>query len=315
MSPARSSAYKVPYEIRSAKQVERHMMMDVFERLSRASFPIGDYQYTGFGALTFVDFIMFHRFLGLKKLVSVEYDASLKSRVEYNRPFGCVEIEIDLISNVIPKLDRDTRHILWLDYDYPIDKSIAADFSNGLSILPTSSILIVTVDVEPPDPDAGPKEWRETYEEEVGHYLRAGLSDTDFAQSVLPRRNIEAIQNIIGEAMAVRAGVVFEVLFSFLYSDGHQMLTIGGVIAGEAERRQIAAADLEHAKYARRSLDAAPYEINVPMLTRKERNYLDKFMPCEDTWRPRAFKLSKDDVLNYRDIYRFFPSYAELFLG
>jgi hypothetical protein len=52
----------------------------------------------------------------------------------------------------------------------------------------------------------------------------------------------------------------------------------------------------------------------VPCITRKEKSYLDSHMPCADGWKPAACGLSTEDAQAYREVYRFYPSYAELLL-
>jgi len=64
-----SSSYRVQYDLRPAKQVERRMIIDALQRLSTAGFPITDYQYTGFGAIYFVDFIVDPDFDSSKKVL------------------------------------------------------------------------------------------------------------------------------------------------------------------------------------------------------------------------------------------------------
>ena len=49
------SCLKVQYELRSAKQVERRMLIDALQTLSASGFDISQYQYTGFGSVYFVD--------------------------------------------------------------------------------------------------------------------------------------------------------------------------------------------------------------------------------------------------------------------
>ena len=114
MSVRSRSSLKVPYDLRPAKQIERRMLVDGFQRLAQAGFPIRDYQYTGFGSLYFVDFVLFHKLLGIHRMLTVEHDQSLADRVEFNRPFDCVEIAMKSAGEVIPSLARDLRHILWL---------------------------------------------------------------------------------------------------------------------------------------------------------------------------------------------------------
>jgi hypothetical protein len=107
-----SSSYRVQYDIRPAKQVERRMIVDALQRLAAAGFSIADYQYTGFGAIYFVDFILLHKLLGLNNLVSLEQETSLESRIWFNKPFSCIKIKMVSASAEIPNLSRDVKHIV-----------------------------------------------------------------------------------------------------------------------------------------------------------------------------------------------------------
>ena len=90
------------------------------------------------------------------------------------------------------------------------------------------------------------------------------------------------------------------------------MLTMGGMIGGPAEKRLLRASGLRDTVYYRSDFESPPFEIKVPRLTRKERVYLDREMPCADGWAPGDFDLTPDEVLHYRDIYRFLPAFAEV---
>ena len=88
-----ASYLKVDYNLRPAKQIERRMILDTFHNLGTVGFPIRDYKYVGFGSIYFVDFAMFHKLLGIRKLLSrsspptVEPDAS--SSTVSTLPVGC----------------------------------------------------------------------------------------------------------------------------------------------------------------------------------------------------------------------------------
>ena len=81
------------------------------------------------------------------------------------------------------------------------------------------------------------------------------------------------------------------------------MLTLGGMIGTEAERRQINGSQLPDTRFIRQKLDLPPFEIIIPRLTRKERLYMDYAMPCNDGWKPAAFELSAEAVNAYREVY------------
>jgi hypothetical protein len=92
------------------------------------------------------------------------------------------------------------------------------------------------------------------------------------------------------------------------------MLTIGGMIATDAETRKVEASTLRSASYYRADFSCAPYSIRVPNLTRKERMYLDREMPCADEWTTDEFEVSAESIRDYREVYRYLPAYAELLL-
>jgi len=322
-----SSSLRVQYDLRPAKQVERRMIVDALQRLQPAGFTITDYQYTGFGAIYFVDFILFHKLLGMSKLLSLERATSLAKRMEFNKPFKCVDIKMEPASAAIPNLSRDTLHFLWLDYDGIIRKDFLSDIQSAITILSAGSILLVTVDVEPPeeqdykevDPDfdgskevMGPKHWRQYFEFQAKTYLRLGLTDSDFGKAELGSRTSEILKASFIRSMVPRAEMEFLPMFNFVYKDSHSMLSMGGMIAGPSEKRNLLSTTLRDTKYYRDSFDTPPFEISVPRLTRKERIYLDREMPCADGWTPKEFDLDPDELRKYREIYRFLPAFAEI---
>ena len=305
----------VRYDLRPAKQVERRMFIDALQILQQASFPIRDYQYTGMGSIYFVDYILLHKFLGIQRMLSVEISDSIKKRVHYNKPFETVELEISPIGSVIPDLARDQQHILWLDYDNVICSDYISDVVQAASHLSPGSILLVTLDAEPPGPrENGPAMWREHFFQHAREYLEYGSGIETFGRKKLPGLCVAILDKAIGKALAGRRNVEFLPLFNFRYADGHQMLTVGGMICSSSEKRRLRGSAITKASYYRGDLGAEPFEIHVPAVTRKERLYLDSNMPCPDGWRPKEFELSQEDIEAYREVYRFLPAYAELLL-
>jgi len=180
--PTESSSLKIPYNLRMAKQIERHMIVDALQILSRAHFPISDYQYTGLGSIFFVDFIMFHKILGIHRMLSVEFSKKIKKRVKFNRPFRNIKIEYGRIGEFIPSLSKDLKHMVWLDYDYRLNRDdVLTDVILACSELSCGSILLVTVDLEMPKLDRGQKtywtaqERFEYYSEQAGQFFEQNI--------------------------------------------------------------------------------------------------------------------------------------------
>ncbi len=308
----RESWRRVPFELRPRKQIERRMIVDALMRLSACGFPIRDYQYTGMGSVFFVDFILFHKIIGIHRMLSVEASVKIRRRIEYNIPYAIVETHIGPASDVIPTLDPKIKHLLWLDYDGPIDEDVLHDLQSASTYLPQGSVILVTVDLTPSDLYKSADQWQEHFLEFAEPLLPASGGNI-FGASHLPKTHAVVIKNTIKEGTAAR-GFEFHPLFDFLYADGHKMLTFGGMIVGSAEKNRLADLDASDATYFRFKAEDPPYEIDIPNITRKERLYLDQNMPCPDGWKPDAFEMDTDAVRSYREIYRFFPPYAELAL-
>jgi hypothetical protein len=305
------------------------MIVDALQRLQAAGFSISDYQYTGFGAIYFVDFILLHKLLGMNRLVSLEHQASLERRIQFNKPYKCVEVKMAPASSEIPNLSRDIAHIVWLDYDGVLRSDFLADIQSAITVLCPGSILLVTVDLEPPEEHdykeidstfdgsknvMGPKQWKRYFEHHASRYLGLHLTESDFGRVELRTRTAEVLQACFKGSIAPRRHMEFLPMFNFIYRDSHWMLSIGGMIGGEAEKRKVRGSTLGRTRYYRNAFSTPPFEISVPRLTRKERMYLDQDMPCEDNWVPGGFEIDPVELQRYRDIYRFLPSFAEIFV-
>ena len=89
----KSSYEKIDYRLRPAKGVERKMLANAFWRLA-AFDKIERYRYIGMGSVYFNDFILFHKVLGIKKLISIEGEDNpeKQKRFKLNKPFRCIDL-------------------------------------------------------------------------------------------------------------------------------------------------------------------------------------------------------------------------------
>jgi hypothetical protein len=305
---------KVFYDLRPAKQVERRMLIDSFQLLMAGNFKIRDYQYTGMGSVFFVDFILLHRLLGLRRFLSAEVVIESEKRVQFNKPFKDIEIRMEPISAVLPHLDKDLQHILWLDYDGKLTADLLSDVVFAAQTLSAGSLLLVTIDTEPPTDEDDPDEWQKYYEREAHSFLGSGLTPADFSRSLLADRSAEAVYNAIRNGLSGRSSLKFRSLYKFKYADGHEMITVGGMLATDSHRTMLAGCDFSTATYLVSDEKAAFYTIRVPRLTRKERIYLDREMPATAAWKPKDFDLEPEDLAAFREVYRYYPIYGELLI-
>lgn len=319
MSSIGKSHQKVHYEFRPAKQVERRMLLHALHALRDLGYHISSYAYTGLGSIYFIDFVLFHRYLGLSNLTSVEGDPEVRKRVEFNCPYDLIDVVHADISSQISRLSPERRHILWLDFDSILTEDMLDAVQLASTQLSVGSLLLVTVDVEPPGrPEDGlkgynPTVWMRYFKAEAEGFLWRGVTRKDFVRDALPATNARILRAAIEEGLRTREAELID-MFSFLYADGHRMLSLGGMIGTDDDRKRLQSLDREELFFLTDDIVASPFRIRVPLVTRKERHYLDQNMPCRKGWSPPKFEMKPEDVADYSAIYRYYPAYTEMLL-
>jgi hypothetical protein len=140
---------QINFSLRPAKSIERKMLCEAFRRLAEFGH-VSDYRYIGFGSTYFSDFILVHKTLAIRNMLSIERDDFNKARFEFNRPFHCIKLYFGESNDVLPELGwRDVRTICWLDYDGKLDSSVLTDVRLFCANAVSGSVLVVTVNAEP----------------------------------------------------------------------------------------------------------------------------------------------------------------------
>ncbi|MDE0334109.1 MAG: hypothetical protein OXI64_04055 [Defluviicoccus sp.] len=316
MSADSSKSYlSVAYDLRPAKQVERRILLDFFRRLAGCGVPVESFRYTGMGSIHFIDHVLFHKYLGITKLVSVERDEDIKKRVKFNRPFKNVDIEIMEIGDYVPCLNADERHIVWLDYDYRLSRDMIEDVRSCANHLSIGSFILVTVDVEPSRQSKGNSDNYEYYKEVAGLLWKQSWSASDFANSELHLRALDILALAFREGISGRTGIDALPCFKFVYADGHKMATLGVHIGGALQMCNLKRVKESGAEYLVIDFDGDPFNIDVPVLTRRERLYLERLMPSHDNVAGKPIGIGEEDIERFSKVYQFLPSYAELMIG
>ena len=317
------SYLSVHYGLRPAKQVERRMLIDSLQLLSEVSFDVRSYSYLGMGSIHFIDFALFHKWLGIRDMLSVELSTDIIKRVKFNAPYqGLIKTKVGIsIGDALNDIDRERQHLVWLDYDSVLSAEMLQDVALAVSVLCPGSILLITVDTEPPVKTANRRESTPDNLKLSADYFLGVASELlhpfpalgDFEYEKLPSINARIVASQIGTTVRNRSEV-FQPLYSFLYADGHRMLTVGGIIVTKKQLSRLKKSRLFQEDYMRTKRLDDPYRIEFPILTRREQLHLDANMPSDDGWTPAEFELSPEEVQKYRSIYRFYPAYAELLL-
>src|SRR5579862_9115471 len=144
-----SGSYRaVHFGLRTAKHIERKMMAEALLRLDRGV-PLNNYKYIGFGAIFYIDFLLFHRLLGITSMLSIEQKASHQERFRFNLPLGIIELDFRHSNEVLPSLNWHNPAIVWLDYDEQLIDPVFADIETVASRAAAWSVLIITVNAHP----------------------------------------------------------------------------------------------------------------------------------------------------------------------
>lgn len=312
------SANKINYEIRPCKFAERRMLVSSLARIIGATKK--QYQYIGFGALSFVDFKLFHRELHIDKMYSIEGYEYSTQRLELNKPFSCIEILKGTSTTELNKIDLSTPSIIWLDYDGTLEKSMFEDFDIVLSKVPVGSVFIVSCNRElkknDTESDIKYPYTRSEFTEEFGNLVPFGLAEnccaepntsatlklmfTNYCKRVLMERMKES-----GEKLS------FDVLYNFKYKEnrGARMYTFGGILLDESISRE----ELNIADYKFIATEA-PFDIDAPILTDRETNYLNQILGVKDKEKQTISDriVSEKELSDYKKLYKYLPSFHDV---
>ena len=107
--------------------------------------------------------------------------------------------------------------------------------------------------------------------------------------------------------------IEYKQLFDFCYRDGDRMLTIGGLLFERGQSLKMLSCGFDQLDFTRSSTkaNAKPYFIEVPKLTYREIRHLDRQLPRAKSKRLALPKVRAEDIKNYENIYRYFPTFAE----
>src|SRR6266705_1749936 len=186
---------KFNYLLRPSKQVERKLLIETMHHLSAASgYPIYSYTYLGLGSIYYADFMLFHKYLYIKKMTCVE-SSKIPNRMKFNKPFKFIKLQMKPVSEVISQLGPKTRYLVWLDYDTPLSLAKLADLDGFSQVLAPGSVLLVTVDAESRhfmEAEDGPEDKTEAglvlfLNENFGHLLIDDIKEADLSKNDFPR--------------------------------------------------------------------------------------------------------------------------------
>lgn len=322
---------RINYYLRPNKQVERKILIDILLHF-RKLFDMKHYGYVGMGSVYYYDFILIHRILGLKKLISFDSADTVK-RFEFNKPYDFIKFLPGLSTEYLSKHDwKSGNHVFWLDYDgyfYANSESILNDIKLLAQNCNSNDIVFLTVNSTPP-PSTSKKDFLSDHSKYISSHLN---NNTSLKHENFPY----LIQNIMHNAF-VNENLFhtskYTKLCSFVYKDQAPMYTIGGFFASDSKILPDVQKLHDYISFDKNHID----EILIPHITYKEKHYLDNNIDKIKKWydeysilismtepntsthleilkemlrKEMDFELDPQQVANYIKHYRFMPQYFE----
>lgn len=287
------------YHLRPNKSVDRLVLLEMLRtlKLSGAEFPD---TYIGLGGPYLEDFRLISQEFPDMELVCIERDGETLKRQEFHAcssKLTCVPGTLgEYIASDFPS---DRPVVVWADYTGMLRECLS-ELADMIRKVVPGSLLRMTVRAETPVrsklgispwkyPRKVPPEKREDFEKLRDSYRHDMAVDgavfrsdwfswMDFSPSAFP----QVLARMIGAVAETSCSrpKTFLSLHTVKYSDGTIMLSKTGMICHEDDRTLLAQHFHEHCLYCSVDVDAVD-EIDVPILTTKERLHLEKVLPSD----------------------------------
>lgn len=327
---SRTSGQKINYSVRPGKSIERKMIKDILSRLFVFD-DLSKYQYIGFGSKYFTDFILFHKSLNFKKMISLEKDADDAERYNFNKPFQCIDIFFESSSDWIDtKTAIDEPTIVWFDYDQIFSKYMVDDCCQLARILPSSSLFAISFNYTVPKidflkntiEDLTIDNYQKWFEYLFGGSLISPNMDTrgledkfKYLQRIIPIL-IRALEKVIIERNLLisdpQMKLMLKPTFSFTYRDGAPMATFGWMLLNSEDQAKFDLMRLHEFEFYEPDM-INPYDIDPANLTIREIRYLSEIVSGSleiDEESAKYFKA--DEIDSFRKLYKYFPAFTEI---
>jgi Putative O-methyltransferase len=307
-----NSPKKLNYETRPIKFTERKMLLASLSKI--CNFFIGDYQYIGFGGISFTDFKLFHKELNIDSLISIEGGSFSKEKVEFNSPYSFIKIINDLSTNALKSIDLSGKNLVWLDYDGTLDNYMFQDIQLLFSKLPEGSIYMITCNRELKSKSEAREYTIAEFEDKFGNLSPFGIKPKDFSGTNNYKTIRKMLLNVIESTLKYRnssegSNLSFNQLFNLKYQEnrGANMYTFGGVITGDGFDFQ----ELDLSKFSFVSNKEIAYELKIPNLTIKEIELINKNFNDDDALLLKNI-IGAKDLSEYKKTYRYLPKFFDV---
>lgn len=344
------SGSNLPYQLRLKKNVERHLFIELLNRLQSYKL-ISEYSYISLGGPFLEDFKLVHNYFDLQDLYSIEMEPYVIERQSFNQSISCIKLLNMTTSEFIkdfPILScNEISHtfnnsiICWLDFtninwgeqinefnqliaNAKEDSVIKITINAHISSLLSAESLPLVLDKDgnilkerPIDKNNRLKKERfNRLKDKLGRFFLDTIEEKDMVTKKFPAVLLSVLKYAAFKALE-GTEFSFSPLNSFVYADGMSMLTYTGIILHKDKNDEFKEKVGEWNHF---NTTNSPEEIDVPNMSISEKLYIDSHLPTniDALYKNTKFKFvecsEKNKIIlnNYLKYYRFYPNFSKI---
>lgn len=302
-----------PYHLRPNKAIDRFILIEAIRKLERIN-DLSDYTYYGFGGPYLEDFRVLNEYCPEIGMVSIEQNANVLKRQRFHQPCKTIRLQNAKFNSFLAEFDpKDKKSIFWLDYT-KLNLEAFEDFQILLEKVATDSIIKITLQAMPMDYNGKADKFREQF----GKFMPDPSADPPILLEDYVVLLQDMLQIAAQQVLPATGEMTLQPLASFFYADGATMFTFTGIVCKKSDQKKIRdifknwrCANLKWNK---------PKQINIPILSTKERLHLQKHLPVKQNTGRRllqvlGYKIDGQASINmmkqYADFYQYYPYFVK----
>ena len=299
------------YETRPAKFTERKMLLSSFLRI--CNLYGGNYQYIGLGGVSFTDFKLFHKELHIDEMYSLEGGNFSDEKLQINLPFSFINVIKEKSTVALNRVNLNKKTLVWLDYDDTLKPYMFEDLEILLRKMSVGSIYLMSCNKELKSDETGEEYAVEEFREIYHNLAPFNLKPKSFTASEDYKTIRTMFSTFINKIMKERdEEIKFQQLYNFLYQEnrGAKMYTFGGVITEKEKTiQELNLSDFDFIKET-----DEPYRIEIPNLTSKEIDLINKNISDEDKLDEIIENriVTKTEISKHKKTYKYLPNFYDV---
>lgn len=348
--PKEPSYTKVNYLLRLRKQIERKIIIATIRKIGATlKLKIDKYTYLGLGSIFFADFILFHKYLDINDMVSLELPPEevegqpSRDRFYFNKPYRFIKLEFTLSTEFLKKelyennFSWERPLIIWLDYDDKLTIDTAKKYMiDDLKLIgqkaKVGDIFITTIECWRDFDTAQSTIEKEEIRRYLNNYREINKLEEEIEKTDEKKWSPKISAKILNEFVwgCIRSGMPnrtevnldFIQIFYFCYEDTTPMYTFGCLFVDKKKKTEIEN-DLKKEGIYFYKIDDEPLSINCPILTPKEKYYLDSCIMYQQDYNQSSVLIDENllykagiglpdqYIESYKRFYRYYPQFFE----